>query len=45
MKLCVTSGILSVREGGGAVPFQETLAFLKSAGFEEVDYGDRKSVV
>ena len=39
MKLCVTSGILSVREDGGAVPFQETLAFLKSVGFEEVDYG------
>ena len=38
MKLCVTSDIVSKREDGSAIPFQETLRFLKNAGFEEIDF-------
>ena len=38
MKLCVTSGIIERRENGEKTPFAQTLAFLKEAGFEEMDF-------
>ena len=37
MKLCVSSAINSIREDGSLIPFAETLAFMKRAGFEEMD--------
>ena len=35
--LCVTSKIIQQRQDGTAIPFGETLDFLKRAGFEEID--------
>ena len=37
--LCVTSKILQKTESGDDIPFEETLRFLKAAGFEEIDFG------
>ncbi len=37
MELCVTSGIIRQYENGEPVPFREVLAFLKRAGFGEID--------
>jgi sugar phosphate isomerase/epimerase len=39
MKACVTSKILSKDTSGKTVPFEETLQFVKQAGFEEIDMG------
>ena len=38
MKLCVTTNIHFRNEDGTPVPFEETLSFLKRAGFDEIDF-------